>query len=246
MAGHSPFVRRIVRPHRPAASSGRIVQPRRRSFKQRLNGFRGDPREGALQLTRFTAGVRLTAYGTSMEKKLFTIGNSVALVIDKPLRRALGIEANTIVRLMTDGQRLIIEPCGERTIEAKRNARAAARASVVSEQKLAHDVAYDLLTGHSMPNERFVRLTAGWRALILHIRRYEQWTLYARWEHLTDAERRGVRRFGIFHAAVKAGEDYDEAIEIARKAEPFDSDDPDERDAGNEIRNRAAARGEPV
>lgn len=55
-----------------------------------------------------------------MEKKLVAIGNSVALFIDKPLRSALGIKATTLVRVMTDGRRLIVEPCGERTREQRR------------------------------------------------------------------------------------------------------------------------------
>jgi bifunctional DNA-binding transcriptional regulator/antitoxin component of YhaV-PrlF toxin-antitoxin module len=45
-----------------------------------------------------------------MQKKLAIVGNSLALVIDKPLRRMLGLRPDTMVRLTIDGRRLIIEP----------------------------------------------------------------------------------------------------------------------------------------
>jgi bifunctional DNA-binding transcriptional regulator/antitoxin component of YhaV-PrlF toxin-antitoxin module len=47
-----------------------------------------------------------------MQKKLSVVGNSLALVIDKPLRRMLGLRPDTRVELTTDGRRLVIEPLG--------------------------------------------------------------------------------------------------------------------------------------
>ncbi|HSK03476.1 MAG TPA: AbrB/MazE/SpoVT family DNA-binding domain-containing protein [Kofleriaceae bacterium] len=45
-----------------------------------------------------------------MQKKLSVVGNSLALVIDKPILRMLGIGRDTLVRLTTDGRRLVVEP----------------------------------------------------------------------------------------------------------------------------------------
>jgi len=45
-----------------------------------------------------------------MLKRLTTIGNSIALVIDKPIRERLGIGRNTVVALSTNGKSLIVEP----------------------------------------------------------------------------------------------------------------------------------------
>jgi antitoxin component of MazEF toxin-antitoxin module len=45
-----------------------------------------------------------------MEKVLTTLGNSVALVIDQPLCRLLGMRRGSRVRVTSDGQRLVIDP----------------------------------------------------------------------------------------------------------------------------------------
>ncbi|MBA3465094.1 MAG: AbrB/MazE/SpoVT family DNA-binding domain-containing protein [Deltaproteobacteria bacterium] len=45
-----------------------------------------------------------------MEKRLTACGNSLALTIDRPLLRLLGIGPNTKLRVSTDGKRLIVEP----------------------------------------------------------------------------------------------------------------------------------------
>jgi hypothetical protein len=45
-----------------------------------------------------------------MEKKLSAVGNSLAVVIDKPIRKLLGIGSKTRVKIWTDGRRLVIEP----------------------------------------------------------------------------------------------------------------------------------------
>ena len=45
-----------------------------------------------------------------MRKKLTRSGNSLALVIDKPLLEALGIDAETELELSTDGDVLLAAP----------------------------------------------------------------------------------------------------------------------------------------
>jgi antitoxin MazE len=47
-----------------------------------------------------------------MRKKLTAIGNSVGLIIDKPILELLGLDATAEVELTTDGARLIVAPAG--------------------------------------------------------------------------------------------------------------------------------------
>ena len=59
-----------------------------------------------------------------MRKKLSAIGNSLGLVIEKPILELLGIDRETELEMTTDGERLIIEPVRRRR---KRIAAAAKR-----------------------------------------------------------------------------------------------------------------------
>ena len=45
-----------------------------------------------------------------MRKKLSAIGNSLGIVIEKPILELLDIDRETELELRTDGERLIIEP----------------------------------------------------------------------------------------------------------------------------------------
>jgi len=45
-----------------------------------------------------------------MRKKLSAIGNSLGLVIEKPILELLNIDRDTELEMTTDGDRLIIEP----------------------------------------------------------------------------------------------------------------------------------------
>ena len=45
-----------------------------------------------------------------MRKKLSAIGNSLGIVIEKPILELLAIDRETELEMRTDGERLIIEP----------------------------------------------------------------------------------------------------------------------------------------
>lgn len=45
-----------------------------------------------------------------MRKRLSAVGNSLGIVIEKPILELLDIERDTELELRTDGERLIIEP----------------------------------------------------------------------------------------------------------------------------------------
>jgi antitoxin MazE len=54
-----------------------------------------------------------------MIKKLTRTGNSLALVIDKPMLEKLGIDETTELELSTDGEVLVISPVREMTREQR-------------------------------------------------------------------------------------------------------------------------------
>ena len=72
-----------------------------------------------------------------MRKSLSAIGNSLGLVIEKPILELLGITRDTELEITTDGTRLIIEPVRlvkeretpRRGVSPKPNARDGAGAS---------------------------------------------------------------------------------------------------------------------
>jgi antitoxin component of MazEF toxin-antitoxin module len=50
-----------------------------------------------------------------MRKRLTKTGNSLALVLDRPLLEATGIDARTTVEVSTDGDVIVITPVRSRT-----------------------------------------------------------------------------------------------------------------------------------
>jgi antitoxin component of MazEF toxin-antitoxin module len=56
-----------------------------------------------------------------MRKKLATVGNSLGIIIEKPILSLLNIDRNTELEVRTDGDRLILEPIRE-TPRKKRTA----------------------------------------------------------------------------------------------------------------------------
>jgi antitoxin component of MazEF toxin-antitoxin module len=60
-----------------------------------------------------------------MKKNLAVIGNSLGIIIDKPILDLLGISKETQLEMITDGRRLIIEPVKqeERTAKIKTTTR---------------------------------------------------------------------------------------------------------------------------
>src|SRR6266700_996696 len=88
-----------------------------------------------------------------MQKKLSTLGNSVALVIDKPIRRLLGIGRNTVVEVSTDGRRIVIEPISP--------AELARKAPALGLALDAERVFWALMREYAMTTEQFGRLYHG-------------------------------------------------------------------------------------
>jgi len=49
-----------------------------------------------------------------MRKQLATVGNSLGLIIEKPILELLRIDRDTVLDISTDGEALIIRPVRER------------------------------------------------------------------------------------------------------------------------------------
>ena len=60
-----------------------------------------------------------------MIKKLSAVGNSLALIIERPVLELLHIHKNTLLEVVTDGEALIIRPARKK--ERKRVKKSAAR-----------------------------------------------------------------------------------------------------------------------
>jgi antitoxin component of MazEF toxin-antitoxin module len=54
-----------------------------------------------------------------MRKRLTRTGNSVALVLDRALLEATGIDAGTVVEISTDGDVIVVTPVRSRKRSAK-------------------------------------------------------------------------------------------------------------------------------
>lgn len=57
-----------------------------------------------------------------MNKRLSVIGNSLGVIIDKPILELLNIDRDTVLEVKTDGESLIIKPAHtESSTEPKKN-----------------------------------------------------------------------------------------------------------------------------
>lgn len=54
-----------------------------------------------------------------MQKKLARLGNSTALIIDKPIMELLGMRPDDTVSLVTDGVSLVVTPVAKRSKKAR-------------------------------------------------------------------------------------------------------------------------------
>ena len=74
-----------------------------------------------------------------MKKNLTVIGNSLGIIIEKPILDLLGISKETQLEVITDGQRLIIEPV--KTEERAEKIKAATRRVMKNHDKTLRELA---------------------------------------------------------------------------------------------------------
>jgi antitoxin MazE len=80
-------------------------------------GFSGGGRLARTGMSVYTMCIR--AGGTTVTKTLIKHGNSLALVIDKPILEMLQISADTPLELSTDGDSILISPVRDKARQQK-------------------------------------------------------------------------------------------------------------------------------
>jgi len=94
-----------------------------------------------------------------MRKTLTAVGNSLALVIDRPILELLEITRETELRLTTDGRRLIIEPTGSAPVMVNKPPAALHEAEIdFTNPRSTLPILDELQQRHHMRNEQFQQL----------------------------------------------------------------------------------------
>lgn len=160
-----------------------------------------------------------------MAKHLVSVGNSLAFVIDKPVLSMLGIGRRTLLRMLVDGRRIILEPVSDAAIMADPVRRRMTAERSFKERTEAAEVTLDKLCAYQIGP--YLRdLGEG-----LTIERYRRDLATSRRDDLREAEigpklDRIMARLEICLDMLDAGRTWSEAIAAARLAHPItDSSD---------------------
>jgi hypothetical protein len=138
-----------------------------------------------------------------MVKKLVVVGNSLALVIDKPIRRLLNIGRNTSLRVTTEPRRLIIEPVAEKP-------------PVPANERDPFKVFNLLVDQYGMDQRRFTSLHHEPGRMFAYL----GWLGAGLARNANDEERATFRRFHACLTALQRLASWDDAITVALHAEP--------------------------
>jgi hypothetical protein len=144
-----------------------------------------------------------------MNKALIQSGNSLALVIDKPLRRMLGLGPSRMVDLRTDGRRLIIEAAAE---PQPRDATAPAVPPAVLMN--AAKVARQLVELHGMSQQALQRLYPDCPHVARYLARADAG------ERATPKDQQALFRMHVCHEQLVAGRSWEDAMAIAEYVVP--------------------------
>ncbi len=161
-----------------------------------------------------------------MQNPLIRSGNSLALVIDKPLRRMMALGPSRVVDVRTDGRRLIVEAVPEDKVSGCDSVEAQTAPAVPPVVLMeAANVARQLVELHGMSEEELGRLYPACR----RISRYLAYADAA--EHAKPEEQRAMYRLHVCHGQLVAGRSWEEAMAIAEYVVP-----PLTVDGGNYMR----------
>lgn len=155
-----------------------------------------------------------------MKKTLVPVGNSLGLIIERPILELLGIGRDSLLHLSTDGRRLIVEPLSQPVADVKPSA--VANAPAVPEldfcdPRVSAKLVDDLASRHQMDDKLFRRLH--------HAQNYKN-TLKRHREYGPGRFRRGgtneqtARRMHECLRALDSGQPWDQAIELAARQYP--------------------------
>jgi hypothetical protein len=132
----------------------------------------------------------------------------LCLVIDKPIRDLLGIKRDSILRVTTDGRRLLIEPTGESTLPP----------SQFPSDLDPLPVYWALMDDFSMSQREFAALHHDPK---FRFTTYLGWLEWPRVEPPTPQEVATIERFKACLLALRAGQSWADATATARAAFPI-------------------------
>jgi antitoxin component of MazEF toxin-antitoxin module len=155
-----------------------------------------------------------------MRKKLIRIGNSLAVVIDKPLRKLMQLSPTLEVEIEFDGMRLTIE----RAMEREPDEQDPSTSSTSGTERLsaslirnAGPIANVLATRFAMSMEHFSSLCPGYTRMM----RYLAWSASTDSVRDADAEHRAiVRRMHLCYEQLANGRNWSDAVATALRAIP--------------------------
>jgi bifunctional DNA-binding transcriptional regulator/antitoxin component of YhaV-PrlF toxin-antitoxin module len=144
------------------------------------------------------------------------MGNSLVLVIDKPIRRLLGIGRKTLLEVRTDGQRIVIEPV-ERATESNATDPLGLDEVPPLTLELAARGVFDALVSSGLGQDEFRRLH----------HRSSRSMAYEAWLHnggpcrATADDITTMRRLHECLARLRAGRSWEEAMEASLRRYPL-------------------------
>lgn len=153
-------------------------------------------------------------------KRLSACGNSLAVTIDRPLLRLLGIGVETQLRVTTDGRRLIIEPLSPKADGEVVNPVEERGTLTVEERINVVRMFWTLVYQFQMSPQTFARLKPGEEAHIRAVLRF-QVTLELGVEKLGDEDVAAVRRFWECFRVMRDHGRWEDAIRIALERVPL-------------------------
>lgn len=157
-----------------------------------------------------------------MKKKLVAVGNSAALIIDKAIMRLIGIGPKTVLRVTTDGYRLILEPVTETPLPAGPS-RPAGRRPAAELAQDAFGVFQELRNQWGMNDATFGvlgRLAPGKGS-------YRGWLMHGGAHIATEEELELMERLELCLQLRKAGNTWEQTIADALRALPLLAAAPD-------------------
>ena len=140
-----------------------------------------------------------------MDKPVVSVGNSVAVIIERPLCRMLDIRRGSRVRVSTDGQRILIEPVREQ--------KKLAPLDLVDARKIVETLVYS-----DIPEDALRRLHPGLEGRRVHVK-VLGWAAMLKAD-APAADQRSARRFRVCLEQVRAGAGWDAAVAAALEAAP--------------------------
>jgi antitoxin component of MazEF toxin-antitoxin module len=181
----------------------------------------GCPVSGHFEIARGLARAgRATYRKRAMQKHLSRIGNSLGLLIDRPILRMLGITQETPLRISHDGKRILIEPIRGAPPRPAPVPAALVEAMPDPYQQLegidAEQTARELYNLWGMENEHVEALHHRCKDML----RYEAWAGSFDIGTRDDDDRQTVQRLAACLDERRAGKAWPEAIEAALASFP--------------------------